>query len=68
MNTDEQAKIAASQFNGFKLDAKHIFSACTFPDFDKKMAIPDDDGNEENKSDAANYLELRSHLMATKED
>jgi len=41
LKTDEQAKIAAAFFNGHKLDSKHTFSACTFPDFDKIMAYED---------------------------
>lgn len=41
LKTDEQAKIAAALFNGHKLDSKHTFSACTFPDFDKIMAYED---------------------------
>lgn len=63
MKTDEQAKIAAALFNGHKLDTKHTFSACTFPDFDKIMAI-------EDKSDSAvsqtDYVELNAHLLETK--
>ena len=41
LNTDEQAKIIAGLFNGHKLDKKHTFSACTFPDYEKKMAKND---------------------------
>ena len=37
LNTEEQAKISASIFNGHKLDAKHTFSSSTFPDFEKMM-------------------------------
>jgi hypothetical protein len=39
MKNDADAKIASAMFNGHKLDSKHIFSSCTFPDFDKIMAI-----------------------------
>jgi len=67
MNTDEQAKIAALKFNGYRLDAKHTFSACTFPDFHKIMEIKEPEA-EEGKDDSASYLELRTHLLATKED
>ena len=37
MPSDEKAKIAAAFFNGHKLDKKHTFSACTFPDYSKIM-------------------------------
>ena len=67
MNTDEQAKIAAAYFNGHKLDNKHTFSACTFPDFHKIMGI-EDKSEEEKATEETSYLELRSHLVETKED
>jgi len=56
MKTDEQAKIASALFNGHKLDSKHTFASCTFPDFDKIMAY-------EAPSDTTaqtDYLELNS--------
>ena len=58
MKTDEQAKIASALFNGVKLGAtKHIFSACTFPDFDKIMAYEEP---EESGNNSTDYLELNA--------
>jgi hypothetical protein len=64
LKTDEQAKIAAALFNGHKLDAKHTFSACTFPDFDKIMAY--EDPSEEATGGQTDYLELNAQLLETK--
>lgn len=64
MKNEEQAKIAAALFNGHKLDSKHTFSACTFPDFDKIMAI--EDKSAEASSSATDYLELNAQLLETK--
>lgn len=38
MNNEEQAKIAAAQFNGHAIDKKHTISSCTIPDYEKIMA------------------------------
>jgi len=38
MPTEEQAKITALLFNRHKLDKKHTFSACIFPEYEKIMA------------------------------
>ena len=62
MKNDESAKIASATFNGHKLDSKHTFSACTFPDFDKIMAFEDKTG----KAGTTDYLELNAHALETK--
>lgn len=64
LKSDEQAKIAAALFNGHKLDSKHVFSACTFPDFDKIMAY--EDPSEEATGGKTDYLELNAQLLETK--
>ena len=61
--SDEQAKISAALFNGYKLDSKHTFSACTFPDFDKIMAI--EDQPKEKGNDKTSFLELKAHCLET---
>ena len=59
--SDEQAKISAALFNGYKLDAKHTFSACTFPDFDKIMSIE----AAEEQVDKTSFLEIKAHCLET---
>ena len=47
MKNEDQAKIAATLFNGHKLDSKHTFSACTFPEFEKIMAVEEQKNEEQ---------------------
>ena len=65
MPSDEKAKIAAAIVNGHKLDKKHTFSACTFPDYTKIMGT----GEEEKKEDeATSFLELKDYMLQPSED
>jgi hypothetical protein len=63
LGSDEQAKISAALFNGYKLDSKHTFSACTFPDFDKIMAI--EEGPKDKANDKTSFLEIKAHCLET---
>lgn len=65
LNTDEQAKIIAGLFNGHKLDKKHTFSACTFPEYEKKMA-KNDKTEQSSQSKKDQYLELNDHMLETR--
>ena len=67
MKSDEHAKIAAALFNGHKLDSKHTFSACTFPEFEKIMATAEEleKSGEQQKTD---FLELKSFVLETRQD
>lgn len=67
LSTDEQAKIIAGLFNGHKLDKKHIFSSCTFPEYEKKMAVQDANA-QNNQSKKEQYLELNDHMLETKKN
>jgi len=48
LNNDADARVCATTFNGHKLDKKHIFSACTFPDFDKIISYGEDNKTSED--------------------
>ena len=64
MKSDEHAKIAAALFNGHKLDSKHTFSSCTFPEFEKIMATEElEKSGEQQKTD---FLELKSFVLETR--
>jgi len=65
MKNEEQAKIAAALFNGHKLDAKHTFSSCTLPEFDKIMAIEEPKDAANNQT---NFLELKAPVLETTRD
>mmetsp|Transcript_216 Transcript_216/g.392 ORF Transcript_216/g.392 Transcript_216/m.392 type:complete len:732 (+) Transcript_216:22-2217(+) len=67
LDTEEKAKIAAVQFNGYQLDKKHTFSVCTFNDFDKIMEIGQDKEEEALTRDSkTSYLELNAQTMETR--
>lgn len=67
LDSDEQAKITALIFNQLKLDSKHTFSACTFPDFYKIMAYGEKE-EKTQKDSKEQYLELNNHMLETKKN
>lgn len=65
MKTEEDAKIIAGIYNGFKLDKKHTFSCCIFPEYEKKIK------QDENQQDSEislkdKYLRLNNHMLETR--
>lgn len=65
LNTEEQARITALLFNRHKLDKKHTFSACIFPEYEKIMSYGDND-KKSAQSQMDQYLELNHHMLETK--
>jgi len=64
LSNDADARVCATTFNGHKLDKKHIFSACTFPDFDKIISYGDD--NKTSEDYKTQYLDLNNHMLECK--
>lgn len=64
MSSEEQARIGASTFDGYKLTAKIVFTACTMPEFEKIMAT--DDSFEQGER--ADLRDLKTPVFDVKRD